>query len=216
MESGLVVLVAVNENKSSPWSFLHPFTAEMWLVIGALFLFVGFFVWILEHRHNEEFRGSPSEQVVTVCWISFSTMFFSHKEKPVSALGKLVLIIWLWVVLIINSNYTASLTSIIVGIDSLISSTQPIGIQEGSFARKYLINELKISPSRIVTLKDQDACLNALQRRPKDGGVMAIVDELPYIQLFMSNTNCQFRIVGQEFTKSGWGFAFQGDSFSFC
>ncbi|KAL4359695.1 hypothetical protein AHAS_Ahas08G0103100 [Arachis hypogaea] len=178
MESGLVVLVAVNENKSSPWSFLHPFTAEMWLVIGALFLFVGFFVWILEHRHNEEFRGSPSEQVVTVCWISFSTMFFSH----------------------------TSLTSIIVGIDSLISSTQPIGIQEGSFARKYLINELKISPSRIVTLKDQDACLNALQRRPKDGGVMAIVDELPYIQLFMSNTNCQFRIVGQEFTKSGWGF----------
>ena len=132
-----------------------------------------------------------------------------------SSLGRLVLIIWLWVVLIINSSYTASLSSILTvqllssqieGIDSLISSTQPIGIQEGSFARKYLIDELNIAPSRIVTLKDQKAYLDALQRGPRDGGVMAIVDELPYIELFMSDTDCKFTIVGQEFTKSGWGF----------
>lgn len=132
-----------------------------------------------------------------------------------SGLGRFVLIIWLFVVLIINSSYTASLTSILTvqqlssqieGIDSLISGTQPIGVQDGSFARKYLIDELNIQESRIVSLRDQSAYADALMRGPKGGGVVAIVDELPYIQLFMSNTNCKFRTVGQEFTKSGWGY----------
>ncbi|KAK9151823.1 hypothetical protein Syun_010132 [Stephania yunnanensis] len=53
---------------------------------------------------------------------------------------------------------------------------------------------------------------SALEQGPKGGGVAAIVDELPYIELFLTNTKCKFKIVGQEFTKSGWGFAFQRDS----
>ncbi|ESW21964.1 hypothetical protein PHAVU_005G114800 [Phaseolus vulgaris] len=221
IESGLVVVVPVKEIKSSPWSFLKPFTAQMWCVTGAFFVLVGTVVWILEHRHNPEFRGRPKKQLMTVFWFSFSTMFFSHRENTVSGLGRLVLIIWLFVVLIINSSYTASLTSILTvqqlssqieGIDSLISSNQPIGIQEGSFARKYLTEELNVQPSRIVTLKNMEAYIDALERGPKDGGVVAVVDELPYIEILMSNTNCKFRTVGQEFTKSGWGFAFQRDS----
>ncbi|XP_057457898.1 glutamate receptor 3.4-like isoform X2 [Lotus japonicus] len=221
MESGLVVVVPVKEVKSSPWSFLKPFTAQMWCVTGAFFLFVGAVVWVLEHRHNPEFRGPPKKQIMTIFWFTFSTMFFSHRENTVSGLGRFVLIIWLFVVLIINSSYTASLTSILTvqqlssqieGIDSLISGTQPIGVQDGSFARKYLIDELNIQESRIVSLRDQSAYADALMRGPKGGGVVAIVDELPYIQLFMSNTNCKFRTVGQEFTKSGWGYAFQRDS----
>ncbi|KAK7404912.1 hypothetical protein VNO78_05962 [Psophocarpus tetragonolobus] len=221
MPSGLVVLVPLVEKKSSPWSFHEPFTAQMWGVTAAFFLFVGTVVWILEHRLNPEFRGSPRKQLITVFWFSLSTMFFSHRENTVSGLGRLVLIIWLFVVLIINSSYTASLTSILTvqqlssqieGIDSLISSTQPIGIQDGSFARKYLIDDLNIAESRIVTLKNMEDYIDALQRGPSGGGVAAVVDELPYIEILMSNTACKFRTVGQEFTKSGWGFAFQRDS----
>ncbi|PPR82720.1 hypothetical protein GOBAR_AA37996 [Gossypium barbadense] len=221
MESGLVVVALVKEAKSNPWAFLKPFTAEMWFVTALFFLFVGAVVWILEHRINSEFRGPPRRQLITVCWFSFSTMFFSHRENTVSSLGRMVLIIWLFVVLIINSSYTASLTSILTvqqltsgiqGIDSLISSTEPIGIQDGSFALNYLVDELNIAQSRIVKLKNPEAYLRALKLGPKKGGVAAIVDELPYVELFLSNTNCLYRIVGPEFTKSGWGFAFQRDS----
>lgn len=132
-----------------------------------------------------------------------------------STLGRLVLIIWLFVVLIINSSYTASLTSILTvqqltsrieGIDSLISSSDRIGVQDGSFAYRYLIDELNIAESRIVKLKNQEAYIRALFLGPQNGGVAAIVDELPYIEVFMSNSKCEFRTVGQEFTKSGWGF----------
>ncbi|XAR55392.1 hypothetical protein NMG60_11035453 [Bertholletia excelsa] len=221
MESGLVIVAPVKGRTSSAWAFLRPFTWEMWCVTGAFFLFVGAVVWILEHRINREFRGPPSQQLITIFWFSFSTMFFAHRENTVSSLGRLVLIIWLFVVLIINSSYTASLTSILTvqqltskieGIDSLVSSPDPIGVQDGSFAYSYLANELNIAVSRIRSLKDSDEYAQALHLGPKRGGVAAIVDELPYIELFMSNTNCEFRVVGQEFTKSGWGFAFQRDS----
>ncbi|XP_042505195.1 glutamate receptor 3.4-like isoform X2 [Macadamia integrifolia] len=221
IESGLIVVAPVKKIKSSAWAFLKPFTFQMWCVTGAFFLFVGAVVWILEHRINAEFRGPPRQQLVTVFWFSFSTMFFSHRENTVSTLGRFVLIIWLFVVLIINSSYTASLTSILTvqqlssqieGIDSLISSSDPIGIQDGSFARNYLIDELNIAESRIVTLKSEENYLDALQRGPKYGGVAAIVDELPYVEVFLSDSNCKFQTVGQVFTKSGWGFAFQRDS----
>ncbi|KAL1325022.1 hypothetical protein AAHE18_13G131500 [Arachis hypogaea] len=57
-----------------------------------------------------------------------------------------------------------------------------------------------------------EAYIDALQRGPSNGGVVAVVDELPYIEILMANTECKFTTVGQEFTKSGWGFAFQRDS----
>ena len=135
-------------------------------------------------------------------------------ESTVSALGRLVLIIWLFVVLIINSSYTASLTSILTvqqlsspikGIESLINGNDPIGYQVGSFAEHYLTEELNISESRLVALGTPEAYAKALQNGPERGGVAAVVDERPYVELFLS-TQCTFRIVGQEFTKSGWGF----------
>ncbi|KAF5949330.1 hypothetical protein HYC85_011323 [Camellia sinensis] len=82
-------------------------------------------------------------------------------ESIVSTLGCLVLILWLFVVLIINSSYTASLTSILMvqqltsnikGIDSLITSTNSIGVQDGSFAYNYLIEELNIADAYVYDL----------------------------------------------------------------
>jgi glutamate receptor, ionotropic, plant len=135
-------------------------------------------------------------------------------QNTVSALGRFVLIIWLFVVLIINSSYTASLTSIltvqqlatgITSLDNLISSALPIGYQAGKFTRSYLIEELNVAESRLVPLNTIQEYADALNRGPKNGGVAAIVDEMPYVDLFLSK-HCNFRIVGQEFTKEGWGF----------
>lgn len=127
-----------------------------------------------------------------------------------STLGRMVLLIWLFVVLIITSSYTASLTSILTvqqlnspikGVDTLISSSGRIGFQVGSFAENYMTDELNIAGSRLVPLASPEEYANALQ----NGTVAAIVDERPYIDLFLSNY-CKFAIRGQEFTRCGWGF----------
>lgn len=220
IESGLVVVAPVRTLNSNAWAFLRPFTPMMWAVTAGFFLVVGAVVWILEHRINDDFRGSPKKQIVTILWFSFSTWFFAHRENTVSTLGRLVLILWLFVVLIINSSYTASLTSILTvqklsspvkGIESLRESDDPIGYQMGSFARNYLTEKLNIHSSRLVPLNSAEAYAKALKDGPRKGGVAAVVDERAYLELFLS-TRCEFTIVGQEFTKSGWGFAFPRDS----
>ncbi|KAJ8767039.1 hypothetical protein K2173_012550 [Erythroxylum novogranatense] len=216
IESGLVVVAPVKKLNSSAWAFLRPFTPLMWAVTAIFFLVVGTVVWILEHRINDEFRGPPRKQFVTVLWFSFSTMFFAHRENTVSTLGRLVLIIWLFVVLIVNSSYTASLTSILTvqqlsspiqGIDTLITSNQRVGFQVGSFAENYMINELNIAKSRLIALGSPEEYAEALA----NGTVAAVVDEKTYVDFFLSR-RCDFSIRGQEFTKSGWGFAFPRDS----
>lgn len=219
-ESGLVIIAPVKKHKSTAWAFLRPFTLRMWCVTGLFFIIVGAVVWILEHRINDEFRGPPKKQLVTICWFSFSTLFFAHKENTVSTLGRAVLIIWLFVVLIIQSSYTASLTSILTvqqlsspinGIESLITSNEPIGYQLGSFTGNYLAEELSISRSRLKPLNTPEEYAKALDLGPDDGGVAAVVDERPYAELFLGS-QCRFAIVGAEFTRSGWGFAFPRDS----
>lgn len=131
-------------------------------------------------------------------------------EKTVSTLGRFVLIIWLFVVLIITSSYTASLTSILTvqhlsspikGIDTLITSDEHIGFQVGSFAENYLKEELNIAKTRLIALGSPEEYADALA----NSTVAAVVDEKPYVDLFLSE-HCGFSIIGQEFTKSGWGF----------
>ncbi|XP_024036251.1 glutamate receptor 3.6 isoform X2 [Citrus clementina] len=220
IESGLVVVAPIKKLNSNAWAFLNPFTPNMWCVTGIFFLVVGVVVWILEHRLNDDFRGPPRRQIGTILWFSFSTLFFSHKERTVNSLSRLVLIIWLFVVLILTSSYTASLTSILTveqlsspikDIQSLVASSDHIGYQRGSFAENYLTDELNIDKSRLVPLNTAEEYEKALTDGPKNGGVSAVIDERAYMEVFLS-TRCEFSIIGQEFTRIGWGFAFPRDS----
>lgn len=216
METGLVVVVPVRKLKASAWAFLRPFTPSLWCATAISLFLVGAVVCILEYRMNDEFRGPRSKPFITILLFSLSTLISTHREATVSALGRTVLTIWLFVVLILTSSYTASLTSIltvqkltspIAGIESLITSTEPIGFQVGSYVENYLIKELGIHKSRLRPLGSPEAYASALE----SGKVAAVVDERPYIERFLAYP-CKFSIVGEEFSRSGWGFAFPRDS----
>ncbi|KAG9154220.1 hypothetical protein Leryth_000695 [Lithospermum erythrorhizon] len=192
--SGLVVVAPFKQINTGAWAFLRPFSPQMWGVTAIFFIVVGMVVWILEHRINDEFRGPPKRQLITVVWFSLSTMFFAHRENTMSTLGRV-----------------QQLYSPIKGIESLKESHEPIGYQEGSFSEHYLTGEIGIAKSRLIPLGSPEEYATALLKGPKNGGVAAVVDERPYVELFLSS-QCKFRIVGQEFTRSGWGFAFPRDS----
>ena len=68
IESGLVIVAPIRKLNSSAWAFLRPFTPMMWSVTAVFFLVMGVVVWILEHRINDDFRGPPRRQVVTILW----------------------------------------------------------------------------------------------------------------------------------------------------
>ncbi|PWA46481.1 glutamate receptor 5 [Artemisia annua] len=219
--TGLVIVVPINDSKASAWVFLRPFTTEMWCVTAVAFILIAFVIWLLEHRVNDDFRGPLKRQLTTIFLFSFSTLFKRNQEDTISPLGRMVMVVWLFLLMVITSSYTASLTSIltveqlsspITGIDSLVASHLPVGYQVGSFASTYLAESLFVARSRLIPLGSPDEYEKALRLGPHHkGGVAAIVDELPYVELFLLD-HADFGIVGQPFTRSGWGFAFKRDS----
>ncbi|KAH1129128.1 hypothetical protein J1N35_000506 [Gossypium stocksii] len=98
-------------NKKSIWIFLMPLSGDLWMTTAAFFILTGLVIWFIESPINEEFQGSPCEQIGMIFWYSFSTLVFAHKEKLLSNLSKFVVTIWVFVVLIITSSYTATLAS---------------------------------------------------------------------------------------------------------
>ncbi|CAI9300856.1 unnamed protein product [Lactuca saligna] len=65
----------------SMWIFMKPLSSDLWLVSACFFILLGFVIWILEHRTNEEFQGSPSEQIGTTLWFAFSTLVYAHRTE---------------------------------------------------------------------------------------------------------------------------------------
>lgn len=81
-ESGVSMVVPTQGNsKNRAWIFLKPLTLNLWITSFCFFVFMGFVVWILEHRINEEFRGPPSHQIGTSLWFSFCTMVFAQSNS---------------------------------------------------------------------------------------------------------------------------------------
>lgn len=66
ISTGLVIVAPIRNSDSSAWVFLKPFTWEMWAVTAASFVIIGVVIWILEHRVNDDFRGPPKRQIITM------------------------------------------------------------------------------------------------------------------------------------------------------
>ncbi|PHT45805.1 Glutamate receptor 2.5 [Capsicum baccatum] len=113
-DSGISVVVPVrDDDRKNMWIFLKPLERKLWITAAASFICIGFFAWVFEHSKNPEFREPTHEQVGITFWFSFSTLVFAQREKVTSNLTRFVLIVWFFVVLVLTSSYTASLTSML-------------------------------------------------------------------------------------------------------
>lgn len=80
-ESGVSLVVPIKDNGTrNAWIFLKPLSRDLWITSGCFFVFIGFVVWVLEHRINDDFRGPPAHQIGTSLWYSFSTMVFAQRK----------------------------------------------------------------------------------------------------------------------------------------
>ncbi|XP_020570687.1 glutamate receptor 2.9-like [Phalaenopsis equestris] len=212
-ESGVSMLVPINDNrKKDAWAFLDPLTTDLWLASGAFFIFTGFVVWLIEHRINPEFRGEPTEQLGTVLYFSFSTLVFAHRERVVSNLSRLVVIVWLFVVLVLQSSYTASLSSMltvqqlqptVTDMNDLIKNGNRVGYLVDSFMPS-LLERLNFEKANVVAYSSPEEYNEAMS----NGSVAAIVDELPYLKIFLNKYCGKYAMVGTTYKTDGFGFAF--------
>ncbi|XP_058113839.1 glutamate receptor 2.8-like [Magnolia sinica] len=216
-ESGVTMIVPIRDDESKKtWIFLKPLTVDLWLTSGAFFIFTGFVVWVLEHRLNDEFRGPPSQQLGMIFWFSFSTLVFAHREKLVNNLSRFVVIIWVFVVLILTSSYTASLTSMltikqllptITNVADLKKNGDYVGHQKGPFLTGFM-KQFNFDESKVKPYTTPEDYAEALLKGSGNGGVSAIFDEIPYLKLFLARYCQKYTMVGPIYKTGGFGFVF--------
>ncbi|KAK1276938.1 Glutamate receptor 2.8 [Acorus gramineus] len=216
-DSSVSMVVLLEEQKTkSAWIFLKPLTTDLWVASTAFFVYTGFVVWVIEHRINEQFRGPPTQQLGTVFYFTFSTLVFAHTERVVSNLSRVVVIVWVFVVLILTSSYTASLSSMltvkqlqptITSVEQLKANGDYVGYLHHSFVLG-LLKKSGFEESKLRPYKSPDEYAEALKKGSRKGGVSAIVDETPYIRLLLSRYCGNFTMVGPIYKAGGFGFAF--------
>ncbi|XP_040364021.1 glutamate receptor 2.8 isoform X2 [Rosa chinensis] len=193
-EAGIVMVVPVRDsNRKSAWAFLKPWRWDLWFTTACFFLFIGFVVWVLEHRINKHFRGPPSHQVGTSIWFSFSTMVFAQTARVVSNWARVVMIIWIFVLLVLTINYTASLTSLytvqklqptVTDIKDLLKKGEKVG-----HVRNYVRDMLKqkgFDDSKLKRFTTVEEIDDALSKGSANGGVAGVIDETPNLKLFLA------------------------------
>ncbi|CAA6670290.1 unnamed protein product [Spirodela intermedia] len=195
-----------DDRRMSAWIFMRPLSGTLWIVSGAFFVFTGLVVWILEHRVNDDFRGPLGHQIGTASYFIFSTLVFSHKEKMVSNLSRVVVIIWVFVVLVLQSSYTASLTSMLT-FKELIRREEYVGYLRNSFTRGVLLEE-GFKEEKLKPFKSPEEYREALSKGSRNGGVGAIVDEIPYLRFFLKDHCNDYTMAGPRYKAGGFGFVF--------
>lgn len=210
-ESGVSMVVPVEDKRNKgAWAFSEPLGTDLWLASGAFFIFTGFVVWFLEHRINDEFRGTATNQFGTIFNFAFSTLVFAHRETVVSNLSRVVVIIWLFVVLVLQSSYIASLTSkltveqllpTVTDISDLLKNGDAVGYLDGSFMRG-LLKRLNFNESKMIAYQSPEDYNEALS----NGTVAAIFDELPYVRVFLNRYCKKFTMTGPTYKTDGFGF----------
>ncbi|KAL6846183.1 hypothetical protein ACP4OV_023631 [Aristida adscensionis] len=212
-ESGVRMLVPVRDRRQkTAWTFLQPLTADLWLGTGAFFVLTGLVVWFIEHRTNQEFRGPPASQIGSIFYFSFSTLVFAHRERIVNNLSRIVVVVWLFVVLILQQSYTASLSSrltveqlqpTLTNLDEVIRKGLSVGYLNDSFL-PGLLKRLKIDKTKMIPFNSPVEYNEALST----GRVAAIVDEIPYLKVFLRLYCHNYTMVGPTYKFDGFGYAF--------
>ena len=119
-------------------------------------------------------------------------------------MSRFVVIVWLFVVLVLVSSYTATLSSLLtVEQIQLASKRGSIGYP----SRSHINGDLRNLSSKDITLfSSREDNADALTRGSKNGGVDAIVDEIPYIKEFLELYPSGYSMTVSETITNGFGF----------
>ncbi|KAF6175249.1 hypothetical protein GIB67_030467 [Kingdonia uniflora] len=214
-ESGLqIVFRARSKTPNKAWLFMKPFTLPMWAFTGAINIYNGFVVWLIERKDNKDLKeGSLYNQMGTLVWLAFVTLFSVQGERMHSNLSRVAMIVWLFVALIITQSYTASLSSMLtihrlqtteVTIESLKRNNDPVGCDGNSFVVDYLKVVLGFKEKNIVRIYSGDYYSEALE----SGEIAAAFLEAPYVKVLLAKYCNRFAVAKQSFKVGGFGFVF--------
>ncbi|MFS7964431.1 putative solute-binding protein family 3/ domain of MltF [Helianthus anomalus] len=129
-------------------------------------------------------------------------------EKLESNLSRFVITVWVFVVLVLTSSYTATLSSLI-NVQNIALKGGSVQFQGISPVKAAVYNNVKLNEDVLVELRSTDDYAKAL----RNGRVGAIIDEILYIKSVLAlYPRHEFSLVATSSTTNGFGFVFQKGS----
>uniref|UniRef100_A0A2N9F0U9 Glutamate receptor n=1 Tax=Fagus sylvatica TaxID=28930 RepID=A0A2N9F0U9_FAGSY len=184
-ESGVSMIVPIKDSeRKNAWVFLKPLTWDLWITSGCFFVFIGFVIWVLEHRINEEFRGPPSHEIGTSLWYSFSTMVFAQRETVFNSCNQLL-----------------PMSTSLLRVGSMWATCK------GSFVLGIL-KGMGFDETKLKVYNSTEECDELLSKGSANGGIAAAIDEIPYMKLFLGNYCSKYTMLESIYKTDGFGFAF--------
>ncbi|KAL9999342.1 putative solute-binding protein family 3/ domain of MltF [Helianthus debilis subsp. tardiflorus] len=83
-----------------------------------------------------------------------------------------------------------------------------VGYHAGSFIEGVIVNNSNFKEPSLLPYNSLAEYASALAGGSKKGGVVAIMDEFPYIKLFLAKYGSAYRLVSYEPSTNGFGFVF--------
>ena len=212
--TGLSIAVASEGKRGILYSMSQMISPDFLKAVGVLvfvLLVVGLLIWLLEGRKNQtHFGGGIIKGISSGFWWSAVTMTtVGYGDKvPVTFLGRLLGVIWMFTAIIIISSFTAAIASSftvnqlrhpVEGLEDLPKVN--VGTLEGSTSESYLKKHLIAYTSYKNTEQGIEAVVN--------DKVDAFVYDMPILK-YMIRSKFQGKVVvlPEVFQKQFYGIAF--------
>ncbi len=179
------------------------------LLLGVILAF-GILLWLAEKRKNPSHFRKGLKGIFDGLWFSAVTMTtVGYGDKaPVSRLGKILTLIWMFTAVVVISSFTAGITSALTinELESNISNVDdlkkvPVGTVKGSSSGAYL-SEKGID---FINYSTVEQGLNALSHSKID----AFVYDEPIIRYYLKNLkgNKNLQVLPYKFNSQYYSFA---------
>ncbi|KAH6756418.1 hypothetical protein C2S53_002419 [Perilla frutescens var. hirtella] len=207
-EGGVACIVPTKyEDVNDVFTFLQPLTIQLWVTTVVLYISTAVVTWILAKRLVHSSRDSLAQHAGMACLFPF----FPGLGIEISLIC-VILVTWAFVANLLNSTYTASLSSrltiarllpTVTNVEELMANRDNVGFQDGSFVESYLMN-LGFNKSRIIGYTTEHDCKTALSNK----NISAYCDVLPHIKAILSEACGKFMMIEPIYRTDGFGFAF--------
>lgn len=210
--------VAINAESSGLLATVMSFISLPFLkavaVLGTLLLIIGFLIWLLERRRNEQFGGSAARGIGNGFWwsaVTMTTVGYGDKA-PVTFAGRVLGVVWMFVSIITISGFTAAIASSFT-LNQLSSKVENVSdlyrVRTATVANSSssdFLRDINLTARRYDTA---EAALNKVDNNQLD----AVVYDKPLLQFLLTQLQLKnVKILPLTLTKQDYALALQDQS----
>ncbi|KAL5697904.1 hypothetical protein ACHQM5_029006 [Ranunculus cassubicifolius] len=183
----------------------EPKDTMMYNVLFAPFIVLGVLAVFLEVLHLNNFINFPSR-----------TLSPEHGKNAINFLYKVSVGCWILLILGLATSYLYTLSSmltverlepVITDFNDLVRNGEYVGHRQGSFVVD-LLKKFHFDASKLKPYNSPEECHELLSKGSQNGGVAAVFDERPYIDVILAKYCSLYTQVGPTHKTDGYGFVF--------